>query len=351
MSDAHMVAALQRHGGALGAVDGHAVALHFGDAAAEYRALREGAAVVDMPWLDRLEVIGSDRVTFLQGMLSNDVAKLTPGSGCRALLLSEQGRTIADLIVLATADATALEGVASALPAARVALERFIVADDVEIGPPAAPRRTFAILGPAATDVLQRLDLAAPDAAYAHAPIDFQAAVPHVVRIPSPGVGGFLCDVPLASAADWWERCRDHGGAVAAGLAAYDVLRIESGVPWHGRDVTSETLALEAPYEDAISFRKGCYLGQEVMERVTARGHVNRKLVGIEIAADVVPDAGARLFADERDVGWITSAARSWRLGSVVALAYVRRENLQPGTTLALGMPGGMAATVRALPF
>ncbi len=136
----------------------------------------------------------------------------------------------------------------------------------------------------------------------------------HVVRVPSPGAGGFLCHVPLAGAAVWWERCLGRGGAVPAGLEAYEVLRIESGVPWHGHDVTAETLALEAPYETAISFRKGCYLGQEVMERVTARGHVNRKLVGVEVPGDAVPETGTRLYAGDREVGWLTSAARAWRL-------------------------------------
>jgi len=115
--------------------------------------------------------------------------------------------------------------------------------------------------------------------------------------------------------------------------------------------VTAETLALEAPYETAISFRKGCYLGQEVMERVTARGHVNRKLVGVELTGDVVPPADALLFAGDREVGRVTSAARSWRLDRVVGLAYVRREHLAPGSVLALDAADGAPVTVRALPF
>jgi folate-binding protein YgfZ len=172
----------------------------------------------------------------------------------------------------------------------------------------------------------------------------------HVTRVPSPDSGGVLCRVAAASAAPWWERAQ-AARVVPAGRDAFDVWRIESGVPWHGRDVTADTLALEAPYEAAISFRKGCYLGQEVMERVTARGHVNRKLVGIEVAGAVVPPPGTRLFAGERDVGWVTSAARSWRLDRVIGLAYVRREHLEPGTTLVLGSAGGPAATVHGLPF
>ena len=351
MSDETLLALMRRDGADLATVEGRTVAMHFGDAAGEYRALRESAGVVDLPWLERLRVTGSDRVTFLQGMVSNDVATLAPGAGCQALLLNEQGKALAELIVLAGDEALVLDGVASSLTAARPALERFIVADDVELTAPSEPQRAFAVLGPEASAVLERLDLTVPSAPYAHTPAAIPETAPHVVRVPSPGVGGFVVHVPLVAAAAWWQRCRDDGRAVVAGTAAFDVLRIESGVPWHGRDVTAETLALEAPYEAAISFRKGCYLGQEVMERVTARGHVNRKLVGVEITADVAPPAGARLFAADREVGWVTSARRSWRLDRVVGLAYVRREYLAPGSLLALGAADGVPVTVRALPF
>jgi folate-binding protein YgfZ len=207
------------------------------------------------------------------------------------------------------------------------------------------------VLGPGAASVLARLDLPMPAAPYGHAPPGLPDTETSVVRVPSPGVGGVLVRVPLTAAAEWWKRCCDQGSAVAAGIDAFESVRIESGVPWHGRDVTGDTLALEAPYETAISFRKGCYLGQEVMERVTARGHVNRKLVGVEVAEGTVLTPGAALFAGDREVGRLTSVAHSWRLARMIALAYVRREHLLPGTVLVLGAPGGSPVTVRALPF
>lgn len=342
---------MRSRGAELGAVDGQTVALSFGDAAGEYRALHASAALVDLPWLACLHVTGSDRVEFLQGMLSNDVKKLTVGTGCPALLLSEQGKVVADLLVFATEHELTLAGIASSLASAQVALERFIVADDVEIVPSGAAERTFGLFGPDAPAVLKRLGASVPEAAYDHVRVDMDGVMLQLARVPAPGAGGFLCQVPAAAAAVWWQRCLDVGGAVPAGYEAYEVLRIESGLPWHGRDVTADTLALEAGYEAAISFRKGCYLGQEVMERVTARGHVNRKLVGLEIAGIVVPAAGARLFVEARDVGWVTSSAWSWRLGHVIALAYVRREHLQPATTVVVGDAPGTPSKVRALPF
>lgn len=347
-----LTALLQRHGAELVEVDDRVVARRFAAGAGEDRALRAGGGIVDLPWLGRVRVTGGDRVGFLQGMLSNDVATLGPGTGCHALLLSEQGKTVADLIVLAAADESFLLGVETSLVAAQTALERFIVADDVELVPPNAPEHVFALLGPAAPAVLTRIGVPAPVGAYQHVTTRIDGLSLQVVAVPAPGVGGFLCYVPLVDAARFWVRCRELGDATPVGQDAFEALRIESGMPWHGRDVTADTLALEAPYEDAISFRKGCYLGQEVMERVTARGHVNRKLVGVEMVGSTdLPTSGTRLFAGERDVGWVTSAAQSPHFGHIIALAYVRREQLEPGTVLALGTPAGISATVRGLPF
>ena len=320
------------------------------DAPDGYVALRERAALVALPWLDRLTVVGSDRVDFLQGMLSNDVKKLAPGTGCPALLLTEQGKVVADLAVLATDDAMLLDGVEAALAAAKIALERFVVADDVEIGPAADAPRAFALIGPEVAAALERLAIVVPEPLYGHVGGTSGGIACHVVRVPGPGVGGVVCWVAGDAADAWAEHCRIVGGVPEASPDAFDVLRIESGLPRHGRDVTADTLALEAPYDTAISFKKGCYLGQEVMERVTARGHVNRKLVGLAMADDVVPQPDTHLFAGDRDVGWVTSSARSSRLGHAIALGYVRREHLAPGTVLTLGA-GGPPVTVRALPF
>lgn len=325
-------------------IEGHTVALHFGDPAAEYDALRITAGVVELPWIERLRATGGDRVGFLQGMLSNDVAALVPGTGCRALLLSEQGKATAELVVLAGDEVVALDGVGAA-SIARAALDRFIVADDVELdaGPSS---RVFAVIGPEAGAVLARVGLPVPVDAFGHAPSGIPTDVPHVVRSRE----GLTCRVRRDEADAVWRRFVDEGRARPVGHTAFEVLRVEQGRPWHGRDVRTDTLALEAPYEDSISFKKGCYLGQEVMERVTARGHVNRKLVGVAIEGDV-PKTGTHLYAGDRDVGWVTTAVHSWRFGGTIALAYVRRESLEPGTSLTLGGPTGAAAVVRALPF
>ena len=333
------------------AIDGWTVAASFGDPAAEYAALRDAAALVDLAFHIRMRVTGADRADFLQGMLTNDVKGLVPGRGCFTLLLTEQGKIVADAVALADADAILLDGMASAIGAASPALERFIVADDVELTP-GDDDHAFGLYGPHAAGMLARLGIASPPVEdYAHAVVTSQGAPVRIARLPMPGAGGFLVLVPRAAASAWWTRCRDAGVA-AAGQQAFDTLRIESGVASYGRDFGPDTLVLEAPLEAAISFNKGCYLGQEVVERVTARGHVNRKLVGLEIAGDAIPADGAPLYVDEREVGRVTSAAWSWRGARPVALGYVRREHLAPGTVLTLREQAGTrSATVRGLPL
>jgi folate-binding protein YgfZ len=336
----------------MGEADGFPVALRFGEPEGEYHALADAAGVVDQPWIDRLRVTGTDRGTFLQGMLSNDVLRLAPGSGAPTLLLTDQGKVVADLTMLVTADAVLLDGVAGAVGQAEEALARFVVADDVEIARMAGDRRVVRLVGPASALVLARLAGGPlPAEPYAHGEVDLAGGRRvHVVRVPPP-VEGFVLHAPAAAAEPVWSAVVE-AGALPVGLDAWNVLRIERGVPWYGRDVGLDTIALEAPYDDAISFAKGCYLGQEVMERVTARGHVNRKLTGLTVAGDGVPEAGVRLFAGDRDVGWITSAAWSWTLGSVIALGYVRREQLAAGTALAVRAGAAeWVATVRGLPL
>ncbi len=361
MSD--LTKSLQSRGATLLEIEGVSTAARFGDPAAEYTALRARAGVVDWAWWSRLHVTGTDRTAFLQGMLSNEITKLAAGKGCPALVLSEQGKAVADVMVLVGDEEIVLAGNTASLVAGRAALERFIVADDVEIVADDDAAHVFAVLGPEATQVVERLGLQPPLAPYDHVHAELAEAAVHLVRVPAPGAGGFVLHVPVAAAATVWTALVDAGAAAPVGYEAFEVLRIESGLPWHGRDVSADTLALEAPYEAAISFRKGCYLGQEVMERVTARGHVNRKLVGLTLAGNVVPPSAARVFAGDRDVGWVTSVAWSWRLGQGIALAYVRREHFEPGTTLVVGPDpgdpsriasgdsGGIVATVRAWPL
>jgi folate-binding protein YgfZ len=337
--------------GAVVDVDGWSVAAAYDEPAREYAALRDDAAVVDLAFRTRLRVTGGDRVDFLQGMLSNDVRRLAVGDGCHALLLSEQGKVVADCVVLALADAFVLDARALALARATGALGRYIVADDVELVTEDATH-AVGIVGPHAAAALARLGITAPAAVpYAHALHETDVGPVRVIRVPQPGAGGFVCLVPRDRVQAWWRACRDVAGIAPAGFEAFESVRIESGVPADGVDIGPETIALEAPLEDAISFVKGCYLGQEVIERVSARGHVNRKLVGLLIEAATTPRAGDAIAAGDKEIGRVTSAAWSWRLARPIALGYVRREHVAPGTRLEVRATAGvLAATVQVPP-
>jgi len=299
------------------------------DPAAEYAALREGAALVDLGFRTVVRATGADRVTFLHGMLSNDIASLGPGAGCPALLLTIQGRVTADLRVAALGDALLLDVDVRARAALVEALEKLIIADDVELKEPGEPLALIGVEGPGAARLL-------PDAAglvpYAHAAVTLAGVAVRAQRASELRGPGFVLHVPAAGAAAVWDALA-AAGTRPCGMEALESRRVEVGVPRIGVDMDGATLALEVPVEDAISATKGCYLGQEVVARGTARGHVNRRLVGLRLEGPE-PPPGAPLVRDGKEAGRLTSVARAFGAGGLAALGFVRRECWEPGTEL-----------------
>lgn len=323
--------ALNAHLAARGAVyaedRGVVLPRRFGEPAAEYAALREGAALVDLGFRTVVRTVGADRVTFLQGMLTNDVAGLTPGGGCPALLLTIQGRVTADVRVAALPDELWLDVDVRARPDLVEALEKLIIADDVELQAPAEPLALLALEGPRAAALLGASVELAP---YAHTELMIAGVPARVQRASEVRGPGFVLHVPAVRVAAVWDHLA-MGGARACGMEALEGRRVEVGVPRVGLDMDGTTLALEVPVEEALSATKGCYLGQEVVARGTARGHVNRRLAGFTIEGPE-PPAGAPLVRDGKEYGRLTSVARGFATGGFVALGFVRREHWEPGT-------------------
>ncbi len=276
------------------------------DPAAEYAALREGAALVDLGFRTLVRATGADRATFLQGMLTNDVASLVPGTGCAALLLTIQGRVTADVRVAALEDALLLDVDVRARVVLVEALEKLIIADDVELGEPGEPLALIGVEGPGAARLLPDGERLPP---YAHAVVTLAGVAVRAQRASEVRGPGFVLHVPAARAAAVWDA-----------LAA-------AGARPCGMD------ALEVPVEAAISATKGCYLGQEVVARGTARGHVNRRLVGLRLEGPE-PPPGAPLVREGKEAGRLTSVARAFGVGGLAALGFVRRECWEPGTEL-----------------
>ncbi|MCW5892898.1 MAG: folate-binding protein YgfZ [bacterium] len=318
----------------------------FGDAAAEYRALRAGAAVVDLGFRTLVDATGPDATSFLQGMLTNDVARLVPGEGGPALLLTIQGRVTADVRVAALADRLRLDVDRRVEADFRAALEALIIADDVELVTPEPAVALLGLEGPAAASLVDATALAP----FAHAAREIGGVSVRVVRAGELDGASVTLHVPAGAAARVWDVLV-AAGAQPCGMAALEGRRVELGVPRVCLDMGAKTLSLEVPVGAAVSMTKGCYLGQEVVARGTARGHVNRRLCALRLAGPV-PPAGTALLRDGKEVGQLTTVAHAFGLDAPAALGFVRRECWDPGTELAVPHGHAMAmATVTEVPL
>jgi folate-binding protein YgfZ len=315
MAETALHAHLATHGAIHADDRGVALPRHFGDAEAEYRALRAHAVVVDLGFRSIIRATGADRTSFLQGMLTNDVAYLAPDASVPALLLTIQGRVTADVRVSADGDAILLDVDVRACDAFLGALDALLIADEVELA--RGDDALIGVEGPAAATL-----------------VGDPIAGARVVRGGDLGADGFVVRAAPTDVPRVWDALVARG-ARPCGMDALEGRRVELGVPRIGLDMDEHCLALEVPVEPAISDRKGCYLGQEVIARGTARGHVNRRLVGLVLEGPV-PPAGAPLARDGKEVGRLTSVARAYGAGRPAALGFVRRECWDPGTELAV---------------
>jgi len=339
-------------GAAFAAFAGGELPARFRDLQHEWAAVRQRCGVFDARFRALLAMTGSDRITFLQGMVSNDVARLGEGEGTYAAVLTQQGKVVSDLRIYVLADETWLDVPAARAAAVRESLERYIVADDVEFRDDHAWAPLVGLEGPQADRILVAVTGEAVPGlrAFAHRVQTFDGTQVRVVATTHAGEQGYLLFGNPEVGGKLWEHCC-AAGAEPVGMEALDVLRIEAGIPWHGHDMDDTTLIGEVGLAAAISFTKGCYLGQEVVERVAARGQVQRKLVGFLCDGQAVPPAGTKLMAEGKEVGWITSAARSPARGATIALGYVRREWWEVGSEVRLGTGENAMARVVALPF
>lgn len=301
---------------------------------AEHAAAGHGAALIDLSDRGVLEATGPQRQKFLQGMLSNEVLNRTQGQGCLAALLTVKGHVQVLLRALVEKDAVLLEMPADRLELVERTLNHYKVAAPVRFK--VRPTAILGLIGPQATLVLGRAGVVLPDLPpESHLRVEVAGRKALLARASDlPGVGFVLHLSPDDATA-----VRDAllaAGAVPIGREVTDALRVEALRPWYGADVTEDNLLHETGLlAEYASFSKGCYIGQEVVARLDARGgHVNKTLRGLTLSAPVA--AGTALTAEGKEVGRITTAAVSPRHGPI-ALAYVHRSSLAPGTVLHAG--------------
>ncbi len=317
-------------------------------------ATRESAALYEMNSRGLIEVSGGDRVRWLDGMISGDVEALAVGEfglGCYATLLTNRGAIIADLHVAGLGDVFVLESLRAEIPHIMETLNRFIIADDVELLDRTGEQIVLGLEGPSARGILgAALGESAPtpelecwcegliaDRSVLIGSFGFSGEEAYQLRF----LAADRADVEAAL-----DAAGGEGSIVRGDSRALEILRIEAGIPALGREL-DDVLPQEARLERAISTTKGCYVGQEIVARLRARGQVNHLLVGLKLDALELPTAGVVLSSAGRRTGEITSLADSPTLGPI-ALAYVRREHAEPGT--AVEFESGRASVVE-LPF
>jgi tRNA-modifying protein YgfZ len=297
-----------------------------------YDALRNRAAWMDLSARGKIKLTGEDRARLLHAMTTNHIQQLTPGSGCYAFFLNDKGRVLADANVLCRPDYFLLDVEPETRQPLYQHLDRFIIADDVTVEDATDAVATIALEGPQAPQVLQRADAPLPDAEYST--VEWGNAI--VARLNSTGSLGFFIFVPAAEKASVISRL-EAAGAEPAGNEAARVVRLEHGKPRYSEDISDRFLAQEANQPHALHFSKGCYLGQEIVERVRSRGQIHRVLMPLFLETTQPPAPGAKLEFGGAGAAEITSAAYSPALGKVVALAYVRTEHARPHEQMMLG--------------
>jgi folate-binding protein YgfZ len=320
----------------------------------DYAALHESAVIGTIAPRGQLAVAGPDRATFLQGLLTNDTESLTAGSGCYAAWLTPQGRMLCDVHVFESGDMMLLDVPAAGVEQTAQRLEQFHFTENVQIATLASLRAVWmhGMGAPAILDELAPRKGAPYEPGgsgeeggnyaawmqYQNARVELAGVSVVIGRVDQLAVPGFVIYAD-AQQEDEVTASLASAGALHATPATLEVARIEASYPVYGIDMTRDTIPLEAGIEDrALSLTKGCYVGQEVIIRVLHRGHgrVARRLVRLQIEGDT-PQKDAKVFSGDREVGFITSSAKSPRLGAI-ALGYVHRDFVEPGTAVEIDL-------------
>ncbi len=392
----------QSLGANFASLNGAEIVADYGDAPAEHAALRQTAGVLDLSFRSRLCLTGADRVRFLHGQITNDVKRLRPGEGCYAAVVTAKGKMQSDLNVFALPDELLLDFEPGLTAAVTARLEKYLVADDVQVVDVAPHYGLLSVQGPQAEPVVRAVGLFAEIPAKEFSSVEITDATLGTIYLmnqprlflplpatqergegrgegqsqnnptspprPSPPLMGGEAVFPTGSGFDFFVPTAALGavadkliaaakavGGCACGSTAFEIARIEAGIPRFGADMDETNIPLECGIEArAVSYQKGCYIGQEVINRIHSIGHVNRELRGLRLPEEpnTLPAKGDKLFHAGKEVGHVTSAVHSPMLNATIALGYVRREVNKVGTELSLQSSGGeCGATIVALPF
>ncbi len=294
--------------------------------------MRDNAAWIDLSARGKIRMTGEDRVRLLHAMTTQNIQQMAAGAGGYTFFLNAQGRILGDANVFCFEDSLLLDGEPETRQKLYEHIDRYIIADDVTVEDATERIATIAIEGPTAAAVMRALAAPLPESDYAT--VSWGART--VARVSSTGAGGYFVFLPT----------EEKAGLTAALLAAGTpeatpddarAVRIENGLPRYGEEITERYLVQETGQLRAVHFAKGCYIGQEIVERVRSQAQIHRALHRLEIEGNAPPDAGVKLTKGDAPAGDIASAVYSPAAGKVVALAYVRIPFAEPGTELQAG--------------
>jgi folate-binding protein YgfZ len=322
--------------------DGCVLPETFSDFEKEYHAAHEAVALFDTNWHVILSLTGRDRVKYMHAITSNDIQNLADHSGTLALLLTPQGRILAELEIYALPEKLLVLSHASERERTASTLKKYIIGSQVQIEDLTDKMGSITVEGPrAATIIEETCGVKLADLAeMSIREINVKSSPCYLLRRSHFGQPGAELIASRDALSVLWSKLlasvRGHGGE-PIGMAALNALRLEAGIPWFPADFNDAMIPHEAALENThISFNKGCYTGQEIVERVRSRGHVNRKRVSLQFSTAQPPAPGTKLRAGEAEVGFVTSSAFSPAAGTAIGMGYVRREQFAPGTTIEL---------------
>ena len=343
------------------------IAAEFTDPVSEHHTVRKSVGIADISYRSRHQLTGDDRAQFLHRIISNDVESLAAGQGTYAMLLTHRGKIIADLNIYVLKDTLLIDSAPETAENLFNELDKYIIADDVELTDLTAETGVIAVHGPKSSALVESVlginnvsalqerhnSVCEGDERFKHPVI--------CVRTGTTGEVGYRLYTAAEALASLWETLMTKGSQFNVqpiGWNALESLRIEAGVPRYGAELTDAVIPLEAELEHAIDFEKGCYIGQEIVARMKYRGHPNRLLRGIHIESNPTSQddcklrSGAQIFNGDKAVGWVTSTAFAPTLGKEVALGYVRIAVTEPGSPVQIETSNGrIEGTVALLPF
>ncbi len=330
----------------------------FGSPGGEYLAALTGAGLYPATNRRLVQITGKDRAAWLHNLTTNAIKTLQTGDGNYTFATNVKGRILFDLNVLVLADALWVDLHRTALPKALAHFERYVIMEDVQVEDRSDAFVRFGLLGPKAAEVADALGAtqAGAMASLGSTWVPLVRKKRLLVRHDFAGVFGIELFIETGDAAECWDRLLEIGRPIRlapVGYHAVRTLRMEAGLPSWPEDINEEVLPAETQQiERAISYVKGCYLGQEVVERMRAHGALARKLTGFRLSAPIeVPPGGQPLKAGEVDAGRITSACHSEALSGPIALGYLKTAHAKPGNRLSVPMEPPVTAEVVELPF